>query len=174
MIGISRREHSAWRIAFKTIALCALLYALTASPGWGVEVGEPVPDFAIQTFDSGNFSRSSLAGRPMMLVFWNTWCPECKDELPKINRLAQRAGPKGVAILAINTGLNDSEQKARAYWKKYGFVIPVGFDHSFEIGQAFRVRGVPTVFLVDSKGIVRYKNPLIPDDIEERIKKLED
>jgi cytochrome c biogenesis protein CcmG/thiol:disulfide interchange protein DsbE len=172
MIRISWRGRSAWRIAFKSLALFALLSALTASPGWGVEAGEPVPDFAIQTFDGGNFSRSSLSGRPMMLVFWNTWCPECKDELPKINRLAERSGPKGVVILAINTGLNDSEEKARAYWKKYGYVIPVGFDHSFEIGQAFRLVGVPMVFLVDSRGIVRYKNPLLPDDIEERIKKL--
>ena len=174
MIRISQREHSAWRIAFKTIALCALLYALTTSSVWGVEVGEPVPDFAVQTFDGNNLSRSTLAGRPMMLVFWNTWCPECKDELPKINRLAERIGPKGVAILAINTGLNDSESKARAYWKMYGYVFPVGFDHSFEIGRAFRLIGVPTLFLVDSKGIVRYKNPLLPDDIEERIKKLKD
>ena len=164
--------HGAWRKAIKTLAFGLLL--ITASPALSVEVGEPVPDFAVQTFDGGNFSRSSLAGRPMMLVFWNTWCPECKDELPKINRLAQRSGPKGLAILAINTGLNDTESKARAYWKKYGYVIPIGFDHSFEIGQAFRLVGVPTVFLVDTKGIVRYKNPLLPEDIEERIQKLKD
>jgi thiol-disulfide isomerase/thioredoxin len=145
---------------------------ITVSPGWGVEVGEPMPDFALRTFDGNNLSRASLKGKPFMLIFWNTWCQECKKELPIINRLALRLGPGGVPILAVNTGLNDSESKARAYWKKYEYVFPAAFDHNFEIGTAFRVRGVPTILLVDSKGVVRYKNPVLPDDIEERLKQL--
>ena len=145
-----------------------------SSPARGVEVGEPLPDFAVQTFDGSNLSRTTLAGKPMMLIFWNTWCTVCMKELPEINRLAERFERGGVAILAINTGLNDSESKARAYWKKHEYVFPAGFDHSFEIGKTFKVRGVPTVFLVDSKGFVRYKSPEFPKNIEERIKKLRD
>jgi thiol-disulfide isomerase/thioredoxin len=162
--------HSAWRIALKSLAFGLLL--VSASSGWGVEVGEKIPDFAVQTFDGNNLSRQALAGKPALLIFWNTWCTVCLGELPKIDRIAVQSGPKGLAILAINTGLNDNESKARAYWKKYGYVSSVGFDHSFQIGQAFKVVGVPTIFLVDSKGVVRYKNAVIPDDIEERIKRL--
>jgi thiol-disulfide isomerase/thioredoxin len=156
------------------IILRAAIFFLiaTVSPGWGAEVGEPMPDFTIQTFDGRSLSRTSVTGKPTLLVFWNTWCSDCRRELPKINRLAEKFGPSGVVILAINTGLNDSENKARAYWKKYGHVFPVGYDHSFEIGHAFKVRGVPTVFLVDSKGVVRYKSTLLPDDIEERVARL--
>jgi peroxiredoxin len=160
---------------FNAAVWVALWYLLVAAaPARGVEVGEQAPDFAIQTFDGNNVSRATLAGKPVLLVFWNTWCSDCMRELPRINRLARRFGPEGLMILAVNTGLNDSERKARAYWKKYGYAFPAGFDHSYEIGQAFRVPGVPAVFLVDSKGIVRYKNPLIPDDIETRIMKLKD
>jgi peroxiredoxin len=158
----------------KILWLALLLLMVKASTGWAVEVGEPMPDFTMQTFEGKNLSRLALAGRPVMLVFWNTWCPDCMRELPKINRLALRFGQGALEILAVNTGLNDSESKARAYWKKYAYVIPVGFDHSFEMGQAFRVIGVPTVFLIDSKGIVRYKNSLLPDDIDGRVKKLKD
>lgn len=155
------------------IALIALsLLLISVSAGWSVGPGEPLPDFAVHTFDGSNLSRAALAGKPAMIVFWNTWCTVCKGELPKINRLALRFQQGEVTILAVNTGLNDSEGKARAYWKKYGYVFPVGFDHSFEVGQAFRVLGVPTVFLVDSRGVVRFKGSLLPDDIEERIKKL--
>ncbi|MGE5809622.1 MAG: TlpA family protein disulfide reductase [Nitrospirota bacterium] len=150
------------------------LLLISASPGLSVEVGEPAPDFAVQTFDGARLSRATLAGKPAMIVFWNTWCPECLTELPRINRLVQRFGPEGLEILAINTGLNDSESKARAYWKKYGYVFPTGFDQSFEIGHAFRLIGVPMVFLVDTRGVVRYKNTLVPDDIEAWIKKLQE
>jgi thiol-disulfide isomerase/thioredoxin len=153
----------------------ALLFLVPmVPPAWAVEVGEPLPDFSLRTFDGNDLSRKTLAGKPMMLIFWNTWCTVCMKELPKVNRLAERFGPKEVAILAINTGLNDSEGKAWAYWKKHGHVFPVGYDHSFEIGKAFKVRGVPTVLLIDSKGVVRYKDALLPDDIEERLKKLRD
>ena len=152
--------------------LVLLLLMSTLSPGWGAEVGEPLPDFTVQTFDGKSLSRASFAGKPLLLVFWNTWCSDCMRELPGLNRLIGKFTPGSLAALAINTGLNDSESKARAYWKKYGYVFPTGFDHSFEIGTAFRVRGVPTVFLVDSKGIVSYKQSLLPKDMEERIKRL--
>src|SRR6266498_810503 len=82
---------------------------IAAVPVYAVEVGEPVPDFTVRTFDGNNLSRSALAGKPMLLVFWNTWCPDCMRELPIISRLAQRFVPRGLAILAVNTGLNDSE-----------------------------------------------------------------
>jgi len=143
-----------------------------ASPGWSVEVGEPLPEFAIQTFDGNKASRATLEGKAALVIFWNTWCPNCMKELPEINRLAEKLGPRGLEVLAVNTAFNDSENKARAYWKKYGYVFPVGFDHDFEVGQAFGVRGVPTIFLIDSKGVVRYKHTLIPEDMEERFKQL--
>jgi thiol-disulfide isomerase/thioredoxin len=151
-----------------------VLWCLTvmASSARSVEVGEALPDFAVQTFDGGHLSRATLAGKPLMLVFWNTWCADCMRELPEVNRLAGRFVPRGLVILAINTGLNDSEGKARAYWKRSGYLFPSGYDHSFEIGKAFRVPGVPAVFLVDARGVVRYKGSLLPKDMEERLKQL--
>ncbi len=152
------------------LVLLSLIFTLPAA--WGAEVGESLPDFSIQTFDGKSLSRASFVGKPLLLVFWNTWCSDCMRELPEINRLAQEFVPRGLAVLAVNTGLNDTESKARKYWKKYGYGFPTGFDHSFAIGTAFRVRGVPTVFLVDSKGIVRYKNPQPPKNMEARFKLL--
>ena len=148
-----------------------LLLILTA-PGWSVEVGEPMPDFTLQTFDGGKLSRATLAGKPLLLVFWNTWCPNCMRELPRINRLAEEFGPRGLKVLAVNTGINDAEGKARALWKKHDYGFPTGFDHVFEIGRAFGIRGVPTIFLVDSKGVVRYKHVQLPQNMEEHFKKL--
>ena len=159
------------RIA-KLIPFVLLFLLAMNCPVRGAEVGEPLPDFSVQTFDGKSFTRAGFAGKPLLLVFWNTWCVECQRDLPEINRLAREFGPRGLQILAINTGLNDTESKARNYWKKYGYGFPTGFDHNFEIGQAFKVRGVPTVFLVDAKGIVRYKHPLPPKDMEALFKQL--
>lgn len=156
----------------KTSLFSLLMLMFTISPGWSAELGEPLPDFAVQTFDGKPLSRAGLVGKPLLLVFWNTWCEECKRDLPIIERMSREFGPKGLEVLAVNTGLNDSESKARAYWKKYGYTFPTGYDHSFELGKIFRVRGVPTVFLVDGRGVVRYKNPVPPGDMGERFKTL--
>lgn len=157
--------------AFPLLVLMLLLMFML-SPCWGAEVGEPLPDFSIQTFDGKTLTRASFAGKPLLLVFWNTWCSECMRELPEIKRLVKKSASRKLVVLAINTALNDSESKARAYWKKNDYPFPSGFDHTFELGHLFKVHGVPTVFLVDSSGIVRYKQSLLPRDIEERIKRL--
>ena len=155
-----------------TSLLLLLLMVFGFSPARGSEVGERLPDFSVQTFDGKSLSRASFAGKPLLLVFWNTWCSDCMRELPEINRLVTKYAPRGLAVLAVNTALNDNEGKARAYWNKNAYLFPSGFDRSFELGTTFKVRGVPTVFLVDAKGIVRYKQSLLPKDIDERIKQL--
>jgi len=129
-----------------------------------------MPEFSIRAFDGGEMSRSALEGNPLLLIFWNTWCANCQRELPEIDRLGKQFGPRGLRLLAVNTGYNDSEDKARAYWKKHGHAFPTTFDRYFEVGQAFGVRGVPTIFLVDTRGIVRYKHSSLPQDMEEFLK----
>lgn len=163
-------------IGSRTIPLVLILYVLLvmAPLCHAVEVGEPIPEFLLETFDGKDVSRSALAGSPVLLVFWNTWCDECKRDLPRINRMFKEYGPKGLVVLAINTGLNDSEKKARVYWKHYGYGFPTGYDSSFEIRKAFRVPGVPAVYLIDATGVVRYRGALPPTDLEMRIMKLRD
>ncbi|HBG04167.1 MAG: hypothetical protein A2075_22775 [Geobacteraceae bacterium GWC2_58_44] len=156
----------------KIIALVPCVLALFAATCRSAEVGARVPDFSVRTLGGDHLSRASLSGKPMLLVFWNTWCATCTSELPKLNLLAEKFGPKRLTVLAINTGLNDTESKARAYWKKYGYTFAAGYDHSFEVGETFRIIGVPTVILVDAQGLVRYSHTSIPRDLEERLRQL--
>jgi thiol-disulfide isomerase/thioredoxin len=156
----------------KILLLALMCQMITVAAAWSVEVGEPMPEFGIKTLSGEVVSRTTLSGKPVLIVFWNTWCPSCKKELPEINQLAKTFAPRGLAVLAVNTGLNDSESKARAYWKKNGFLYHAGFDRYFDVGQSFGVRGVPTVVMVDAWGIVRYKSASIPPNMEERMRQL--
>lgn len=156
------------KILWVALWLCTVVVV----PVWGIEEGQPLPDFSIQAFDGSHYSRATLAGKPVLLVFWNTWCSTCKRELPQVNSLAEKFGPRGLEILAVNTAINDSEEKARAHIKKYGYKFPIAYDHNYETGQVFKIRGVPTVYLVDSQGIVRYKGSKLPEDMEARFKQL--
>lgn len=156
----------------RLIAGLALSQMLWAAPSWGVDTGDSLPDFALRTFAGTEVSRATLAGRPALLVFWNTWCPLCRRELPQIGRLTAEFLPQGLEVVAVNTGFNDSEGKARAYWQKSGYPFGSGFDHTFRVGQSFGVIGVPTVLLVDAHGIVRYRSSVLPGDLKERLRRL--
>lgn len=158
--------------ARRASALAACLVLLWTSCGWGLNVGDAIPDFSFRAFDGTVASTESLRGKPILLVFWNTWCPTCMKDLPQVNRIHEAFGPKGLAVLAVNTALNDSENRARAYWEKAGYAFQGGFDRYFEIGQAFGVFAVPTFFLIDSNGVVLYKQSTLPGDMEERLKRL--
>jgi thiol-disulfide isomerase/thioredoxin len=149
-----------------------VLGVVSASPSWSVEVGDPMPGFAIQTFDGARTSHETFKGKPLLLIFWNTWCPNCVRELPEIERLHEAYGPRGLAILGVNTAMNDSEAKARAYWERSDYKFPGAFDRYFETGQAFRIFSVPTILLIDSRGIVRYKQARLPDDVDKRLDEL--
>jgi len=158
-------------LRYRQVAFFLLLLS-TVSPALGTELGESLPEFHIETFDGNTFSHKTLAGKPALVVFWNTWCPVCRKELPEVSRLSRKFPPDKLTVLAVNTGMNDSEPKARAYWEKYGYRFPGAFDHTFEVGQAFGIRGVPTIFLFDAKGVAIYKQSRLPENLEERLRRL--
>jgi cytochrome c biogenesis protein CcmG, thiol:disulfide interchange protein DsbE len=156
---------TSWNRTWLVLALLALL----AAPGWGAEVGSAAPEFALRTFGGQQLSKAALAGKPLLLVFWNTWCVNCQQELVKLNRLAQTYGPNELEILTINTGINDSEGKAREFLKQRGYTFDASFDHGFTIGDAYQVRGVPTVCLIDGAGVLRYRQAEIPLELIQRL-----
>ncbi len=145
------------------------LFLIWSASAWCIEVGQSIPEFTFQAFDGSVVSRDTLRGKPFLLVFWNTWCPVCMKDLPEVNRVHESLRPRGLSVLALNTALNDNENRARSYWEKAGYAFPGGFDRYFEIAQAFGVFAVPTFFLVDANGVVRYKQSTLPRDLEDRL-----
>ena len=166
--GVQRMKQT-----FRVVLLLLVVAATMATPGWGIEDGAPLPEFTLRTFDGRVYSHASLVGTPTLVIFWNTWCAVCRKELPEVNRLVQKLGPEKLTVIAVNTAFNDSDRKALAYWNKSGFVFPTSYDYYFEVGEAFGIRGVPTIFLIDVNGIVQSKHAELPQDLEERIKRLQ-
>jgi peroxiredoxin len=150
-----------------------LLLLVTATSAWSVGVGEAAPDFKLTTLDGQPITGTDFTGeKPLMLVFWATWCPVCKKEIPRINQMAADFGPKGLAVLAVNVGVNDSAAKAMAYRDKYDLDYPVAFDAGSKVTRAFGVAGTPTILIMDKNGIVRYRDTAVPEDLTQHFAKL--
>lgn len=131
-----------------------------------VQVGEQMPSFSITTLDGKSIDSSNIIGKKSaFFVFWATWCPNCKKEVPHINELAKKLGPQGMQFLGINVGINDSLKKVQRYAEKYQMQYPLVFDEDSQLTREFGISGTPTVIIVDKSGIVRYRNVSPPPDL---------
>ncbi len=155
------------------LAWILICFALFSGTGFTASVGDVAPAFQIQTMSNTMVDTRALKGeKPIVLVFWATWCPECKKEIPDINKLYKQIKPIGMALLAVDVGINDSEAKVKRYIEKYGLSYPVAFDKGAKITKDFNVQGTPTVIVLDKNGIVRYRGVHIPKDLKAHYAKL--
>jgi peroxiredoxin len=153
----------------KRYAAVAAVIGLVTSTSFAlaaINVGDKAPSFETITIDGNKAGASDLAlGKSLLIVFWATWCPNCKGDIPKIKALNEVYGPKGLRVLGINAGVNDSMEKTERYIKAFHVSYPIVFDKDSVITKSFGVSGVPTVFLIDKTGTIKYRGNIVPDNI---------
>jgi thiol-disulfide isomerase/thioredoxin len=110
--------------------------------------------------------QQSIGSKPVMLIFWASWCPSCKTEVPKINQLAEKFRSRGMEFIGVNVGYNDSVERAQAFVKKTGMSYPVFFDSKGAVTEQYGLQGVPTVIIADKNGVIRFRNFAAPDVTE--------
>jgi peroxiredoxin len=139
----------------------------TTSRRVGTQVGNPAPDFQLPKMDGAPISLADLRGKPAVIVFWNSWCPVCKKEALRINALANAYEGKGVSVLGIN--IKDSFARAEGGVKEFGIKYAVARDADASVARAYKVRGTPTIVILDRQGIVRYFANELPGDYARRL-----
>lgn len=129
-----------------------------------VQQGEQLVPFKGTDLDGKPIDLAQIVGhKPIMLVFWASWCPSCKTEVPKINQLAEKYRSRGMEFIAVNVGYNDSVERAQAFARKTGMTYPAIFDGSGKITERYKLQGVPTIIIADKKGVIRFRNFATPD-----------
>jgi peroxiredoxin len=116
--------------------------------------GMPAPGVKLADLNGKNWDLSQLRGSVVIVNFWATWCPPCKEEMPSLNKLYEKYRPGGnLEILAIL--FKDAPESARTYVKKGGFDFPILIDPSDFTAGTYGLTGVPETYIIDKKGILR-------------------
>jgi cytochrome c biogenesis protein CcmG, thiol:disulfide interchange protein DsbE len=117
--------------------------------------GFPAPDFTLETADGVPLSLSDLRGRVVLLNIWASWCPPCRAEMPALDRVQQALGAEGLTVLGIHATDQDSREAAAAFLDQTPVGFPVVYDLAGDVGRAYRVRALPTTFIIDRRGVIR-------------------
>lgn len=149
------------RMIVRSIILAVLVAAIgytiyiTATGGSKqiVKEGDQAPDFVLTDLNGQKHQLSNYKGQGVLLNFWGTWCPPCKEEMPALNKAYQAFENKGVQVISINIAQSDFE--VRDFVSSYGLDFPMTIDKTKSVMRAYNVDQLPATFLIDSTGKVQ-------------------
>lgn len=113
----------------------------------------PAPDFRVALLDGESFALSEDGGEVTWIVFWATWCPPCRAEMPDIQRVWQEERQNGLTVLAVDVA--EPSEPVRTFVERFGITFPIGMDISGRVTSIYRVPGFPSHYLVDRQGVLR-------------------
>lgn len=117
--------------------------------------GKPAPRFRLLDMDEKAHTLADYKGQPVIVNFWATWCPPCREEIPSMNRAWSKIKDEGIAMLAINVG--ESSDEVVTFTGEYPIDFTVLFDESGMVSMKWPVKGLPTTFVVDPDGNLVYQ-----------------
>lgn len=123
------------------------------------EVGDPAPAFKVTTASGKSVSPKEFGGRLLVLNFWASWCPPCKEETPSMNQMAQTLGPKGLVVLGISVDENQAAYQRFLANERVAF--ETALDTTSEISANYGTFKYPETYVIgrDGKVLRKYIGP---------------
>lgn len=136
------------------------------------EVGEPAPDFALPGLGGGSVALADLAGKPVIVNFWASWCHPCRDEFPLLKAALERHADDGLEVVGVSH--RDIAADGRAFAADQGADWWFARDPGLELATAYGVRGIPQTFFIGRDGTVvsRVAGITSQQDLEAEIAKI--
>jgi peroxiredoxin len=113
------------------------------------------PEFALADIDGVIHRLSDYRGQVVIVNFWATWCPPCREEMPSMQRAWEQIQDEAMVILAIDVG--EDADTIFTFTADYPVEFPLLLDLDSRVIQEWPVRGLPTTFIVDPQGRIAYR-----------------
>ncbi|MGX9133398.1 peroxiredoxin family protein [Rummeliibacillus sp. JY-2-4R] len=125
----------------------------------GLANNQLAPDFKLKTLDGKEVKLSDYRGKKVILNFWATWCPPCKEEIPHMeDYYKKQAKDDNVEILAVNLTKADKDKNYIAdFAKSYDITYPILLDEEGKQQEQYEIVTIPTTYLIDSTGKIQKK-----------------
>ena len=120
-----------------------------------LRVGTAAPEIELRTLGDAPFKLSSLKGRPVVITFWGTWCPPCREEFPELAEIYRKHHAGGLEVIAVNQ--RDQELSKTAVQKfvdEFSAPFTIVLDERGRSRRAYRLIGLPTTVFIDTAGVI--------------------
>ena len=126
----------------------------TMTPVAGLPVA---PDFTLVDMDGKRHRLSEQRGKVVMVNFWATWCPPCRKEMPSMQRAFEKLKNKNFVMFAVNVGEDEETIFAFSFATGVELRFPILLDKKGKVIKEWPVLGLPTTFIIDTKGRIAYR-----------------
>ncbi len=128
-------------------------------------VGKPAPGFVLPRVGGGEIDLADFSGEPMVINFWASWCPPCRQEALVLED-AWRAHVDDVQFVGVD--IQDTDADAEAYLAEFNITYPNGLDRQGRVTVDYGVIGLPVTFFVNKAGLVerRWVGAISRDQLE--------
>jgi cytochrome c biogenesis protein CcmG, thiol:disulfide interchange protein DsbE len=131
--------------------------AATRSASDKVEVGQPAPAYAATSLNGDSVSLAKMRGKVVLMNVWATWCGPCRKEIPELRAIHSAYKDKGLELVGVSVDADGSDQAIREFLKEFRMDYAIWRDPNEGVSATFRMAGVPATFLIDRKGVLRWK-----------------
>jgi len=136
-------------------------------------IGRRAPEFLADSINGKPVSLSNYPESPIILNFWASWCPPCRDETPHFEKIWRLYKEKDVVVIGIN--VQDDLNSANEYISEFDVTFINGMDKNGRIMVDYGVTGLPVTFFLDREGIIigRWVGSIGASSLESRAEALE-
>ncbi|MES9814295.1 MAG: TlpA family protein disulfide reductase [Candidatus Thiodiazotropha sp.] len=132
------------------------------------------PDFTLKSREGVNIKLSELRGQVVMVNFWASWCGPCRQEMPLLQQLFDRYQSLGFSLLGVN--VDEDRAAADKMLRDVPVSFPILYDDRSKVSKQYQVKAMPSTFMVDRDGRIRYLHkgykPGYEEEYQQQIRQL--
>lgn len=131
------------------------------------------PTWTLKSLDGQTISSGQFAGKVVILDFWATWCPPCRQEIPGFVELQKRYGEKGLTVIGVSLD-QQGPGVVKDFMEHFGMNYPVVMGDQAVVDAFGGIEGIPTTFVIDREGhiVAKHVGYTAKEDFERAIKPL--
>ena len=182
--NIQTKSNAIKGIAILILAILISLFAIFLATGLANQasatgrsgeqlIGRKAPEFFAESINGKPVSLSNYPESPIILNFWASWCPPCRDETPHFEKIWRLYKEKDVVVIGIN--VQDDLNSANEYISEFDVTFVNGMDKNGRIMVDYGVTGLPVTFFLDREGMIigRWVGSISASSLESRVESLE-
>lgn len=133
-----------------------------------IHVGDVAPDFTVEMFDGSRVTLSELRGKPVLLIFWATWCPPCRAEMAHLQQGVIDVYGDRITVLPISRG--EERSTVENFLQRMGYTFLVGLDPEQEVYRKYATNYIPRCLVIGSDGVVDYVGVGYDETVAEEVR----